>query len=194
MSSPVDAQTENDLLAAARGGDAAAFGRLVEQLQIRVFRFILRHVPRAAEAEDLTQDTFLEAYRKLGSFRGEAKFSTWVMGIAFNLARNHRSRAPQYRYRMLAEDAAGDLPETAAGPYEQARAGDLAEATAEAMDTLGDELREALVLVAIDGLGYAEAAEIAGVPIGTVKTRVFRARNALCAHLKQAGKLHLLET
>ncbi|MCP5366973.1 MAG: sigma-70 family RNA polymerase sigma factor [Hyphomicrobiales bacterium] len=193
MSAPADADREARLLAAARGGDGAAFGELARGLQTRVFRFVLRHVPRPAEAEDLTQDTFLEAFRRLHSFRGDSKFSTWVLGIAFNLARNHRARRPEYRYAMVAEDAAGDLAEPAAGPYERARANDLAAATAEALDTLGDELREALVLVAIDGLGYAEAAEVTGVPLGTVKTRVFRARAALRAHLEHAGKLHLLE-
>ncbi|MCB2102154.1 MAG: sigma-70 family RNA polymerase sigma factor [Rhodobacterales bacterium] len=178
-------------VAAARSGDGQAFAALVAGLRDRVYRFVLRQVPRAEDAEDLTQETFLEAYRSLARFRGESRFSTWVLGIALNLARNHRSRRPEYRYRMVSDEALGGLADPAAGPHEDSRTAALARALDAGLAALPGDQREALTLVALDGLSYAEAAQVLDLPLGTVKTRVFRARAALKAGMEATGTFDL---
>ena len=93
---PVLHPTDPDgpLVIAALGGDGQAFGRLVERLRDRVFHFVLRRVGSPSDAEDLTQDCFLEVYAKLHTYRGHSKFSTWVMGVALNMTRNFVTRRP----------------------------------------------------------------------------------------------------
>jgi RNA polymerase sigma-70 factor (ECF subfamily) len=177
---------------AAAAGDAAAFARLVESLHARVFRFILRQIPNPSDAEDLTQDTFLEVYRKLETFRGASKVSTWVMGIALNIARNHRNRAPQHKYRWTSDAVLESLPARETDPHRRAETGAFARAVQEGLDALPDDLREAVTLISLDGLSYDEAAAVTGVPVGTMKTRVFRARRQLRERLESDGKDHLL--
>lgn len=176
------------MVAAALSGDGRAFGRLMERLRDRVFHFVLRKVNNGQDAEDLTQDTFLEVYRKLHNYRGESRFSTWVLGVALNLSRNHVTRRPERRYRMESTDELGDMVDGTAGPHEQARSNAFAQAVRQGMAMLSEEAREALQLVTLEELDYKEAAEIAGVPIGTLKTRVFRARKALREALRDAGQ------
>lgn len=175
---------EQELVDAARAGDARAFSILVEQLQGRVYHFLLRHTSDPSAAEDLAQDTFLEAFRSLERFQGASKFSTWVIGIAFNLARNHRNRSPQRRQEPLEDALMATLADDRATPHEQAAASALMRALHRGLDSLAPDMREALVLVAMDGLPYEEAAQVMGVAIGTVKTRVFRARQRLRAFLE----------
>lgn len=190
---PHPTDPDGPLVAAALDGDGRAFGRLVERLQDRVFRFVLRRVGSAADAEDLTQDCFLEIFAKLHNFRGQSKFSTWAMGVALNLTRNHVTRRPEARYRMHSTDVLGDMADAAAGPGERAEVNAFARAVAGAMDGLPEEAREALRLITLDGLDYQEAAEIADVPVGTMKTRVFRARKALRAALEAEGQKDFLD-
>ncbi|CCQ75564.1 RNA polymerase sigma factor [Magnetospira sp. QH-2] len=184
---------DGPLVAAALGGDGRAFGRLVERLRDRVYRFILRKVNNVQDAEDLTQDTFLEIYAKLGNYRGASRFSTWVIGVALNLSRNHVTRRPERRYRMESTDELGDMTDNSAGPHEQARSHAFATAVTSAMDTLGEEAREALQLVTLEELDYQEAAEIAGIPVNTMKTRVYRARKALREAMHTAGQEDFLD-
>lgn len=160
----------------AKSGDAAAFQAIVEDLHLRVFRFLLRMVGSTSDAEDLTQDVFIEVYRKLDRFRGESKLSTWVIGIAFNMGRSFLRRAPDRRFTMTEIDEVHDLAADQADPERITRSRDAMQAFEQALADLSDELREALTLVSLQGLAYEEAAEIAGVPLGTMKTRVFRAR------------------
>ena len=175
-------------VARAVAGDARAFADLVERLEARVYRFILRQVSADSAAEDLTQDTFLEAYRNLHRFQGGSKFSTWVMGIALNLSRNYRTRAPERRYQFQSDEVLER--QSAAGPSQhvQTHLNESVAAVQEGLAELPDDLRESLVLVAMEGMSYEQAAEIAGIPVGTAKNRVFRARRMLRDFLRESGR------
>jgi len=170
---------DGPLVLAVLGGDQQAFEHLVERLQTRVYRFVLKQVRRPEEAEDLTQETFLEVFRKLTNFRGASRFSTWVMGIALNLARNHRRKAPEYRFDMASEDAVPEMVDSGPSPHKILENKAFAGAVQEALSALPDDVREAIVLVSLDGLSYEEASAISGAPVGTMKTRVFRGRKMM---------------
>jgi len=180
-------------VARAVAGDARAFADIVSRLEGRVYRFILRQVSGATEAEDLTQDTFLEVYRNLHRFQGASKFSTWVMGIALNISRNYRTRAPERRYRFQSDDVLETIDDGAASPRQQVQIRQSLRAVQAGIDGLADDLRESLVLVSLEGMSYEQAAEIAGVPVGTVKNRVFRARKALRQQLAKDGRDDFLD-
>jgi len=185
---------DGPLVLAVLNGDHRAFEQLVERLQTRVFRFVLKQVRRPEEAEDLTQETFLEVFRKLTNFRGASRFSTWVMGIALNLARNHRRKAPEYRFDMATEDDVPETADSAPSPHKSLETKAFAGAVQEALSGLPDDVREAVVLVSLDGLSYEEAAAIAGAPTGTMKTRVFRGRKMMREAMARKKQDDFLET
>lgn len=153
----------------ARGGDLAAFEQLVREFQADVYRFAW-HLTRDRDlADDVTQDAFLRAFRFIGGFRGDRKFGSWLFSIARNCAMDAMRRR---RFPLLRD------PESATG----GSVGDAA-ASAEldaALAAISDEHREAFLLVEVFGLRYQEAADVLGVAVGTVKSRMFRARQALC--------------
>lgn len=166
------------LIKAVLDGDADCFAPLVARYQTRVMRFILKYEYNTHEAQDLAQETFLQAFRALPSFNYRARFSTWLTGIAFNLIKNHISRTPSKRIVHLDMD---DLPEGATGSSRDDPARDyenrqLLAAMARAVAALPQHMRDAIVLVASEGLSYEEAADTLGVPVGTVKSRLCRAR------------------
>ena len=166
------------LVAAAQAGDAEAFRLLVERHYRRIYCFLLKHAISAAEAEELTQDVFLQAYLGLAKFRGESKCLSWLTGIALNLVRNYTTRSP-WRACEISVDIA---PESAAlaGSAEAAAAHFAAlEAVAAGLALLSPEARESLMLVAIEGMPYEEAAALLDEPVGSVKSRVSRARRQL---------------
>ncbi|MBI4983898.1 MAG: sigma-70 family RNA polymerase sigma factor [Rhodocyclales bacterium] len=180
---PADAAA---LVVAAQGGDASAFRQLVERHHRRIYCFLLKHAISAAEAEELTQDVFLQAYLNLAKFRGESKCLSWLTGIALNLVRNYANRSP---WRLIETDIDAlppDLelatPQTGAGSgnpeYIAAHAAAMA-ALAAGLGKLAPEARESLMLVAIEGMPYEEAAAVLGEPVGSVKSRVSRARRQL---------------
>ena len=179
-------------VARAVAGDARAFAELVERLEARVYRFILRQVSADSAAEDLTQDTFLEVYRNLHRFQGASKFSTWVMGIALNLSRNYRTRAPERRYQFESEDVLHRHSDSGPTPLVQAQLNQTMLAVQQGLAQLPDELREALVLVTMEGMSYEQAAEISAIPVGTAKNRVFRARRMLRDFLAETGRGDLI--
>ncbi len=185
---------DGPLVLAVLNGDHRAFEQLVERLRTRVFRFVLKQVRRPEEAEDLTQETFLEVFRKLANFRGASRFSTWVMGIALNLARNHRRKAPEYRFDMAAEDDVPETADSAPSPHQSLETKAFAGAVQEALSALPDDVREAVVLVSLDGLSYEEAAAIAETPTGTMKTRVFRGRKMMREAMARKKQDVFLET
>ena len=178
----------------AVAGDARAFADIVGRLEGRVYRFILRQVSGATEAEDLTQDTFLEVYRNLHRFQGASKFSTWVMGIALNISRNYRTRAPERRYRFQSDEVLESFDDGTASPHQQVQVRESLRAVQVGIDELADDLRESLLLISLEGLSYEQASEIAGVPVGTVKNRVFRARKALRGILAKNGHDDFLDS
>jgi RNA polymerase sigma-70 factor, ECF subfamily len=159
------------LIRAAAGGDIAAFERIVRAYQQHVWRFLRRLLGDRAAAEDVAQETFLRVYRALPGFAHEARFSTWVFRIARNAGLDELRRRRR-RERL----AAAVRPADPVGSVGEARA----EIEA-ALAGLPLDLREALVLVEVFGLPYAEVAAVIGVPVGTVKSRVFRARERLAA-------------
>lgn len=161
---------------AAAAGDLAAFETLVRGYQAHVWRFLRHLLGDAALAEDCTQETFLRMHRRLRTFRFRSKFSTWVFAIARN-AGIDALRARQRRARLV-----DDLPR----PRPAADPSGRVEVDA-AVASLPDKLREAFVLVEVLGLTYTQAGDAAGAPEGTMKSRVFRAREQLVAWL-QAGE------
>ncbi len=160
-------------LARARQGDLAAFEELVRTYQAEVFRFA-RHLTRdRTAAEDVTQEAFLRAFRFIGGYRGETRFSSWLLRITRNCAID---AARKQHYPIVDQDA---RPE---------RAGAVANAVVRAeldaaLASLGTEHRETFLLVEVLGLSHREVADVLGVRVGTVKSRMFRARQALCRAL-----------
>jgi RNA polymerase sigma factor (sigma-70 family) len=167
----------------------ALFRGLVKEYGTSLYYFVLRRVGNPDDAADIAQQSFVEAACSLTSYRGEAELSTWIFGIATNLARNHVSRAPQHRHRFESEDVlnaceAADLP-----PCESLSQRQGLELASEAMRRMPVEMARALSLVAIDEMSYEEAAIELNVPVGTVRSRVSRARAAVRQHLTSAGFL-----
>lgn len=156
----------------ARSGDEVAFAQLVRAYQAPVWRFVRHLLADAALAEDVTQETFVRVHRHLARFRRDARFSTWVFAIARNAALDAaRSRARRERLHDAA-GAAGATPSPEGGHE-----------LAAALAALPADLREALLVVEVLGLRYDEAGPVLGVPAGTVKSRVHRARAHLAAWL-----------
>lgn len=158
---------------AAARGDMEAFETLVRAYQAQVWRFLRHLLGDAALAEDVAQETFLRVYRRLGSFGFRAKFSTWVFSIARN-AGIDALRARERQERLVA----------ALRPAEDRRDASTRAEIAASIATLSPKLREAFVMVEVLGLSYREVADSVGVPEGTVKSRVFRARAQLVAWMR----------
>jgi RNA polymerase sigma-70 factor, ECF subfamily len=175
------AQPESDqpLIDAVLAGDTAQFNGLVMRHANRLYRFILKNVGHTAVAEDLIQETFVEAYRQLSTFRGDAEFATWLFGIALNKIRNYINRSPDVRQhhshmRVLSLDFAREDNPTQLLEKKQTLL-----ALQRAIETLPTDLRESLILVAVEELPYERAAQLLEIPVGTLKSRVHRARELL---------------
>lgn len=162
-----------ELAHAAAEGDDVALSRLVRETQAQVWR-LCRHLVSAEAADDLTQETYLRALRSLRSFRGDAPFSTWLLGVARRVCADHLRRA--YRVSRLMERV-GRGPAAAPGPANE---------VADLCARLEPDRREAFVLTQVVGLSYAEAARVCGCPVGTIRSRVARARADLIAALRAA--------
>ena len=177
-----------ELVARWQAGEAEAFEALVRRHQVRVFRLLWRMLGSREEAEDVAQEAFLSLYRHGHRFRGEARFSTFVYRVAANAALNRRrtlgrSRA---RERQLAErQAAGtDLPAAPRDPEDAVAGSEIQRAVQRALLELPPDLRVATVLYDIEGVPYGEIARVLGIPEGTVKSRIHRARRALRDRLR----------
>lgn len=164
----------------ARAGDTGAFETLVVRYQARIVNYASAMVQDAGAAEDVAQETFVRAWRGLERFRGESSFKTWVYRIATNVARTHldrRARHARIADRSLDDEnealQAGDVP-SAAPDAETSLV--TREAIDRALAELPEELRVALVLRDVEGLDYKEIAGVTGTPMGTVESRIFRAR------------------
>lgn len=178
-------------MARAQRGDLDAFDLLVRQNQDRVYNLLFRLTGNEADARDLAQDVFLSAWRAMGRFTGESRFSTWLYAIAVNAARSRgRHLTVVRRVTPVSLDAAGpdgavrEFAAAGGSPSAAIERREAHEKAQEALDALEPELREAIVLREIEGLDYAAIARALEVPLGTVKTRIHRARLALREKMK----------
>lgn len=179
-----------ELVRRVQRGDSAAFDLLVRKYQNRVVALIGRYIHDWSECQDVAQDTFLRAYRALGNFRGDAQFSTWLHRIAVNTAKNHlvahKRRPPgddididdaeQFESALRMRD--NDTPERELMRQE------MEQTVMSAVEALPEELRAAITLREVDGMSYEEIAQHMQCPIGTVRSRIFRARDAIDARLR----------
>lgn len=179
------------LVERVQAGDREAFGLLVGKYQRRLLRLIMRLVRDPAEAEDVAQEAFVKAYRALPNFRGESAFYTWLYRIGVNAAKNwlmaQGRRAPVMSEIADSEeeDAANDsLLRDDATPDRVLMSKQIGETVNAAMDALPEDLRTAIVLREIDGLSYEEIAQVMDCPVGTVRSRIFRAREAIAIRLR----------
>ena len=179
MSDLLPEDPDRDLLLAAREGDGDAFEALVRRHQGRVVGLIRTLTGRADDAEDLAQEVFVRVYRSLAKFRGDSLFRTWLSRVAVNVTRTHGARkareAPVWQDAGGDEDGVFDTPDTA-----NAEATWIArDAISRALERLPADLRVAVTLRDIHGLEYRDIAAATGAPIGTVESRIFRARQRL---------------
>lgn len=175
---------DHELVGRARTGERAAFDQLVARYQGRLLRLVVRLLRDQAEAEDVVQETFLKAYRALPRFRGEAAFYTWLYRIALNGARNAVLRR---RQRSAPGPLPSQLPAQApevGTPEAMLLSKQVMQTIDTAMEALPLELRTAIVLREIEGLSYEEIAQIMECPLGTVRSRIFRAREAIARRLR----------
>jgi RNA polymerase sigma factor (sigma-70 family) len=157
------------------------FAGTVKRHYPALYHFVLQRVRDREDAREIVQQSLAEALSSLDRFRGEAELSTWIFGIARNLALNHVYRSPKRRYTFEVDDALLDLEAPGARPCEQSEWNQAIAQTSRAMLEMPAFLREALELVALDGMAYEEAADALHLPLGTLKSRVARARTHLRA-------------
>ena len=183
-------QMDHELVARVQRGDSKAFDLLVRKYQHRIVALIGRYVSDWSECQDVAQEAFLRAYRAMGSFRGDAQFYTWLHRIAVNTAKNHlvaNGRRPptddidvadaeQYDSGIRLRD--NDTPER------ELMRQQMEQTVMRAVEALPEELRTAITLREVEGLSYEEIAARMDCPIGTVRSRIFRAREAIDARLR----------
>jgi RNA polymerase sigma-70 factor (ECF subfamily) len=184
-------RTDRELVTAAREGDAEAFGLLVRRHQRRVYRLAVHLLKSGAEAEDVTQDTFVRAYGALDRFDGRSEPFTWIYRICVNLSlnalRSRKTRRASSPDDPRIESLLIDNRPAAGSPARSSADKQLSRALVEGIDALSDTLRTTLVLVCIDGLSHAEVGEVLGCPEGTVAWRVHEARKKLRFILSERG-------
>lgn len=177
--------TDKQLVVRVQKGDRRAFDLLVVKYQQKIMSLISRYVHDSDEVQDVAQEAFIKAYRALPGFRGDSAFYTWLYRIAINTAKNHlvsRSRRPPGS-DVDVEDAqfmdAGEALRDSANPENTLSGEELRSTVNDALAELPDDLRTAVTLREFDGLSYEEIAEVMECPVGTVRSRIFRAREAI---------------
>jgi RNA polymerase sigma-70 factor (ECF subfamily) len=184
--------TDRELVDRARSGDVESFGKLVRRHQRRVYRLAVHLLRDTAEAEDVVQDTFVRAYGALDRFDGRSEPFTWLYRIAVNVSLNAIRSRKSTRKATTPDDPRieGILVERRASHADPAALSadrEIASALCEAIDELSETLRTTLILVAVDGLSHADAADVLGCPEGTVAWRVHEARRKLRESLEKRG-------
>ncbi|MGG5144309.1 RNA polymerase sigma factor RpoE [Alcaligenes ammonioxydans] len=183
--------TDAELVARVQRGDKRAFDLLVLKYQRKIMRLLSRMVRDPSEIEDVAQETFIKAYRALPQFRGESAFYTWLYRIAINTARNWQAsaaRRPNTLQNVETEegetfDRIDNLSDIGT-PESMMVSRQIAETVNTAIQALPEELRTAIVLREIEGMSYEDIAQTMDCPIGTVRSRIFRARDAIAAQLR----------
>ena len=186
-----DREVDQQFVERAQRGDKRAFELLVLKYQRKLGRLLSRFVRDPAEVEDVTQEAFIKAYRALPGFRGESAFYTWLYRIGINTAKNYLvalgRRAPTTT-GFDNEEAEGfedaDQLRDANTPESEMEGREIAATVNRAMDALPKDLRTAITLREIEGLSYEEIASVMNCPVGTVRSRIFRARDAIAAELR----------
>ncbi len=188
--------TDADLVARTRDGDLAAFGELVDRHRGAVFRAALAALGSHAEADDAAQDAFVLAYQRLGSYRGESSFKTWLLAIAWRQAINRRRSVLRWwrrRVDTVARDQEGgdgldQIASASPSPEAEAVTRQLHAAIVAEVGALPPKLRDALLLAQAGEYSYEEIAEMLGTPIGTLKWRVSEARRRIRQRLDKRGQ------
>jgi len=184
--------TDLSLVQRVQGGDRKAFDLLVLKYQHKVVKLVMRYVRSPAEAEDIAQEAFIKAYRALPQFRGDSAFYTWMYRIAINTAKNFiasRDRSPlvydlDQSERQQTYEAQGRMRDSAT-PEALAMTDEIRNTVNAAIEDLPTDLRTAIVLRELEGLSYEEIAASMDCPVGTVRSRIFRAREAIDARLRE---------
>ena len=190
MNSPREADAQ--LIERIQNGDKQAFEFVVAKYQRRVVRLISRLVRDPAEQEDIAQEAFIKAYRAIPNFRGESAFYTWLYRIAVNTAKNYlasQGRRPRTVGEFQSDEdgesfGVDDVVEDNNTPYAVLHSRQVAETVNKAIERLPSDLRMAVTLREIEGLSYEEIAQAMDCPIGTVRSRIFRAREAIAQELR----------
>ncbi len=186
----VERRIDRALVERVQKGDKSAFDLLVRKYQHRLASLIGRYVYNRAEVEDISQEVFIKAYRAIGDFRGDSAFYTWLYRIAINTAMNYLVSQGRRPPNSDVEPEDAELTEAGAGlrdnatPEANMRTRELGDAVVRALDALPADLRTAISLRELDGMSYEEIAEVMECPIGTVRSRIFRAREAIDNELK----------
>ena len=176
-------------------GDVNAFEKLVLEYEKSVYAITQRMTGNAEDAADMTQETFIKAYNSLSSFRGDSKFSVWLYRIATNVCLDFlRSRSRKPTVSLSVEDDDGeevelDIADESQSPERLLERGLTRDAVRRGLDELSPEYRQILLLREIQGLSYEEIADVLTLEVGTVKSRIFRARKRLCAFLLADGNI-----
>ena len=185
-----DSPTDKELVHRVQQGDKKSFDLLVLKYQNRIIKLVSRYVREPSDAMDVAQETFLKAYRALSNFRGDSALYTWLYRIAINTAKNHLvalSRRPAEAHPENADGEQIDISELQkdiATPEHLLLADEIKQTILDAMSKLPEDLRVAITLREVEGLTYEEIAVAMDCPIGTVRSRIFRARAAVDTKLK----------
>ncbi|QQP96384.1 RNA polymerase sigma factor RpoE [Lysobacter sp. K5869] len=181
---------DQELVRRVQRGDSAAFDALVRKYQHRITALIGRYIPDWSECQDVAQETFIRAYRAMANFRGDAQFYTWLHRIAVNTAKNHL--VAQNRRPPTDDIDAGDAEQFETGirlrdtdtPEHELLRQEIERTVMRVVESLPEELRSAITLREVEGLSYEEIAQKMNCPIGTVRSRIFRAREAIDTELR----------
>ena len=178
-------QLDEDLVRRVQRGDKSAFDFLVIKYQHKIIQLVNRYVKDPSEAQDVAQEAFIKAYRASGSFRGEATFYTWLYRIAINTAKNYllsrARRNANYQVDIQEAEALENAPQLQGleTPERLLLNQEIIDVINAAIDELPEEMRTAIILREFDGMSYEEIAEAMDCPVGTVRSRIFRAREAI---------------
>ena len=186
-----DREIDRQLVTRAQGGDKQAFSLLVEKYQRKLARLLSRFIRDPAEVEDVTQEAFIKAYRALPAFRGDSAFYTWLYRIGINTAKNYLMamgrRAPTST-EIEAEEAEGfeegEQLRDINTPESVLLSNEIAETVNATIEGLPEELRRAIQMRELEGMSYEDIAKVMDCPIGTVRSRIFRAREAIAEQLR----------
>ncbi len=181
---------DQELVERVRRGDKRAFDMLVRKYQTKVANLVSRYVYDFGEVEDVVQEVFIKAYRALDRFRGDSAFYTWLYRIAINTAKNHlvaagrRPPGQDVDAREVVNTEAGGKLHEQDSPEHSIMTRQIAEVLQSTLEALPEDLREAIVLRELEGMSYEQIADVMACPIGTVRSRIFRAREAIDRELK----------